>query len=43
MLLLDGEEMLVGLAVGEDDGFATEGADLRAADIEDIAMAGQIG
>ena len=43
MLLLDGEEMLVGLAVGKDDGFAAEGANLGAADVEDIAVAGQVG
>ena len=43
VLLLDGEEMLVGLAVGENDGLTTEGTNLRAADVEHIAMAGQIG
>ena len=43
MLLLDGEEVLVGILVGEDHRLATEGADLRAADVEDIAMAGEIG
>ena len=30
MLLLDGEEVLVGILVGEDHRLATEGADLRA-------------
>ena len=43
VLLLDGEEMLVCLAVGEDDGLASEGSDLRATDIENITMTGQIG
>ena len=43
MLLLDGEEVLVGILMGEDDGLATEGPDLRAAYIEHIAMAGEIG
>ena len=43
VLLLDGEEVLVGFSIGEDNGLATEGSDLRATNIEDIAMAGQIG
>jgi len=43
VLLLDGEEMLVGLAVGEDNGLAAEGTNLRATDIEHVAMAGEIG
>ena len=43
VLLLDREEMLVGLAVGEDDCLTTEGTNLRATDVEHIAMAGQIG
>ena len=43
VLLLDREEMLVGLAVGEDNGLATEGTDLRAADVEHVTVAGQIG
>ena len=36
MLFLDGEEMLVGLAVGKDDSLTTKSADLCAANIEDI-------
>ena len=43
MLFLDGEEMLVGLAIGEDDGLATEGTDLCAADIKHVAVTGQVG
>ena len=43
VLLLDGEEVLVGRAVGEDDGLATEGAYLGASDIEDVAMTGKEG
>ena len=43
MLLLNGEEMLMGRTIGEDDGLATEGAYLGASDIEDIAMTGKEG
>ena len=43
MLFLDGEEVLVGFAVGEDDCLSTKGANLCATDIEDIAVTGQIG
>ena len=43
MLLLNREEMLVGLTVGEHDGLATKGANLGSSDIEHVAMAGQIG
>ena len=43
MLFLDGEEMLVCILVGEDHRLTTEGSDLRAADIEDVAVAGEIG
>ena len=43
MLLLDGEEVLVGLTVGEDDSLATEGANLRATNVEDVTVAGQVG
>ena len=43
VLLLDGEEMLVGLTVGEHHRLATQGADLRAADVEHVAMARQEG
>ena len=43
VLLLDGEEVLVGIPMGEDHGLATERTDLRTADIEHVAMASQIG
>ena len=43
MLFLDREEVLVGRAVGEDDGLTTKGANLGATDIEDIAMTGKEG
>ena len=43
MLFLDREEMLMGLAVGEDDGFATKGSYLGASDIENIAVTGKEG
>ena len=43
VLLLDREEVLVGLAVGEDDGLAAQGANLCAADVEHVAVAGEIG
>ena len=43
VLLLDGEEMLVGLSVGEDDGLATEGANLGSTDVENVAVACKIG
>ena len=41
VLLLDGEEVLVGGAVGEDDSLAAEGAYLGAANVEDVAVAGE--
>ena len=43
VLLLDGEEMLMRLTVGEDDGFATKGTNLRTTNIEDVTVACQIG
>ena len=43
MLFLDGEEVLVRIMMGEDHCLAAEGTDLRAADIEDVAVAGEIG
>ena len=43
VLFLDGEEVLVRIMMGEDHCLATEGSDLRAADIEDVAVAGEIG
>ena len=40
-MLLDGrEEVLRRIALREDDGLAAEGADLRAADVEDVGEAG---
>ena len=35
--------MLVGLTVGEDYGLAAKRSDLRAANVEDVAVARQIG
>ena len=43
VLLLDGEEMLMGILVGEDNGLTAKGTNLRATDIKDVAMASQIG
>ena len=40
VLLLDGEEMLVGLAVGEDHRLAAKGTNLRAANIEHVTVTG---
>ena len=38
VLLLDGEEMLVGLAVGEDHRLTAKGTNLRAANIEHVTV-----
>lgn len=43
VLLLDGEEMLMGTTVGENDRLTAQGTDLRSANIEDITMPGKIG
>ena len=43
VLLLDGEEMLMRLTVGEDDGFAAKGTNLRTTDVEDVTVTSQIG
>ena len=43
MLFLDGEEVLVRIMMGEDHRLTAEGTDLRASDVEDIAVAGEIG
>ena len=43
VLLLDAEEVLVGGTVGEDDGLAAPGPYLGASDVEDIAVARQVG
>ena len=43
VLLLDGEEMLVRLTVGEHYRLATQGTDLRATNVEHITVASQIG
>ena len=43
VLFLDGEEVLMSLTIGKDHCLATEGADFRTADIEHVAVAGEIG
>ena len=43
MLLLDGEKMLVSLSVGENHSLTAKGTNLRAADIEHVAVTGEIG
>lgn len=43
MLLGDGEEMRVSVAMGEDDGLATECADFCATDIKYVAVLGEVG
>ena len=43
VLLLNGEEVLVGFAVGKDHGLTAKGPNLRTADIEHVAVTGQIG
>ena len=43
MLFLDGKEVLVGLTVSEYNSLATEGTNLGAANIENVAVASQVG
>ena len=43
VLFLDGEEMFVGFAVGEDHCLATEGSNLCTANIKHVTVAGEIG
>ena len=43
VLFCDREEVRMGIAVSEDDCFATQGTDLRAADVEYVAVLGEIG
>ena len=43
VLFLNGEEMLVRILMGEDHGLTAKCTDLRATDIEDVAVTGEIG
>ena len=43
MLLLDGKEVLVGILMSEDHSLATERTNLRAANVEHVAVTGEVG